>query len=115
MAKNDYFLLVYRVLAYLYECVKQGQRPDPEYLTHDTKHFPVNEIYWSYVITNLCQDGYMEGIQLVPILGRKEFGIKGMADIQITPKGIEYLQENSMMKKAAKVLKELQDLAPGLL
>lgn len=115
MAKDDYYVLAYRILAYLYECVKQGQQPDLDYLTYDTKQFPVNESYWNYVLANLLQEGYIEGVYLVPILGRNDKGIKGMQDIRITPKGIEYLQENSMMKKAGKVLKELKELVPGLL
>ncbi len=33
-------------------------------------------------------------------------------DMYITMKGIEYLQENSMMKKTYKILKELKDWIP---
>lgn len=28
MAKNDYFIVVYRILSYLYECFMTGERPD---------------------------------------------------------------------------------------
>ena len=36
MAKDDYFVLVYKILAYLYTILKEGRHPDPQknfYLT----------------------------------------------------------------------------------
>lgn len=30
MAKDDYFVLAYRILKYLYECFKAGERADTE-------------------------------------------------------------------------------------
>lgn len=60
MARNDCFVIAYRILAYLYACLKEGK--------------PVVRIE---------------------------------RRIMITPKGIEYLQENSAMEKAKRFLKEL--------
>lgn len=37
-----------------------------------------------------------------------------MSGPRITPKGIEYLQDNNMMKKAANFLKGVKDMTPGL-
>lgn len=45
MAKDDYFVLAYRVLAYLYECLKAGERPDMKYLSFGNRHFPIGESY----------------------------------------------------------------------
>lgn len=28
MAQNDYFVIVYRVLKYLYDCLKKGEKPE---------------------------------------------------------------------------------------
>ena len=33
MAQNDYFVIVYQVLKYLYECLKKGEKPEACYLT----------------------------------------------------------------------------------
>lgn len=113
MAKDDYHVLVYKILAYLYECLKQGEHPSMDYLSCDTKAFPVGESYWNYTLLHLLEDGYVEGFFSVPILGR-ERGIKGLENIQITPKGIEYLQDNSMMKKAGDFLRTLKETIPGI-
>lgn len=32
MAKDDYFVLVYKILAYLYTVLKEGRSPDPQML-----------------------------------------------------------------------------------
>ena len=36
MAQNDYFVIVYRVLKYLYDCLKKGEKPEAEYLVAST-------------------------------------------------------------------------------
>lgn len=33
MAQNDYFVIVYQVLKYLYECLKKGEKPEACHLT----------------------------------------------------------------------------------
>lgn len=36
------------------------------------------------------------------------------SDVRITLKGLEYLQENSMMKKVYNAVKGIKDITPGL-
>lgn len=76
MAKDDYHVIVYRILAYLYACVKSGEPVDMEYLTYGTKAFPVNESYWSYIITTLAESGYVRGVCFIPVLEQGGRGIK---------------------------------------
>ena len=114
MAKDDYHVIAYRILIYLYECLKKGIRPDLEYLQYNTKAFPVGESYWYYILSNLYQEGYLTGVILIPILGSAEKGVKLTGDIMITPAGIEYIQENGLMQKAKNFLKELKEIVPGL-
>ena len=33
MAKDDFHVIAYRILDYLYECMKKGESPEVEYLT----------------------------------------------------------------------------------
>lgn len=39
MAKDDYFVLAYKILAYLYECIKGKKKLDFSYLQPMTKDF----------------------------------------------------------------------------
>ena len=53
MAKDDYYVIVYQVLAYLYRQLKDGKPVDPDMLRHDSPLLKINESYWAYVIENL--------------------------------------------------------------
>jgi len=58
----------------------------------------------------MLQDaGYVEGVHYIKSMGMK--GIK-LTDVRITLKGLEYLEENSFMKKAANIAKGITDLIP---
>ena len=93
MAKDDYHVIAYRILAYLYECLKEGNYPDIKYISHDSEAVNINLNYWEYIIRHLYADGYIEGVFLGNVVGRKTPMIK-FEDLAITPLGIEYLQDN---------------------
>ena len=42
MAKDDYFVLVNKLLRYLYKCLKDNLQPDWNLMAANTKDFPVN-------------------------------------------------------------------------
>lgn len=98
MAKDDYFVLVNKFLRYLYKCLKQGVSPDWNLLAPNTKDFPVHEEYFIYMLTHLLADEYIEGIAECKRIGRP-VQFKETSGLKITPKGIEYLEENSTMKR----------------
>ena len=111
MAKDDYFVLVYRILAYLYYCVKEGVKPDMTYLTYNTEHFPICESYWEYIIENMFEDGLIKGVAIAKGLNKGIGRIK-IINLMITPKGIEYLRDNSNMEKAKEFLKSIKEIVP---
>ena len=47
MAKDDYFVIVYQILKYLYDCLKQGIKPDKEKLSYEFLNIPPS--YWEYI------------------------------------------------------------------
>ncbi|MFW5630377.1 hypothetical protein [Acetivibrio ethanolgignens] len=51
MAKDDYFVIVYRILNYLYECFKAGERPDMEMF--GPVALRINNGYWVNVMESL--------------------------------------------------------------
>lgn len=114
LAKNDYFVIAYRILAYLYACLKSGEQVSLEYLTYNTDDFPIGKDYWHYIFRHLYEDGYIEGVSLFPILGSDFKGVKLSPWARITPKGIEYFQDNSTFQKAKSFLKELKEFIPGM-
>ncbi len=113
MARDDYFVIVYKILTYLYECLKMGKNIDTyNILTAET--YGIEESYFNYIIIQLYEEGYIDGINIIPIIGAKQKGIKITSNVIIKPKGIEYLQENSILSKVKGMLKEIKDTIPGL-
>lgn len=103
MAKDDYFVIVYEVLKYLYTRLKQGKRPDVGQLT--ATFYLIPESYWGYIIASLVDEGYITGISLVQTVEGRQ--IDDMSGVAITPKGIQYLFDNRLFEKAKKTLKDI--------
>ena len=114
MSRDDYHVIVCRILVYLYSCLKNGEKPSLEYLKYNSEDFPVGKDYWQYIWSHIFNDGYIEGVELISIMGESMKAVKLTESVSITPKGIEYLQENTPMKKAMSFLKDLKETIPGL-
>lgn len=112
MSRDDYHVVVYLILSYLYECLKNGVRPDEAQIKHDAPNIAIPYTYWAYIIRRLFQDGYVEGVVLVGVLGSADKGVKLKDDFNITPKGIAYLNENSGMSKAKEFVKTAASFLP---
>ena len=112
MAKDDYFVLAYRILAYLYACLKNGEQPDMNYIS--ASELGINPNYWEYIMRHLYQDEFIEGLHVLNVACRATPQIKLTQAIMITPLGIEFLENNSTMAKAKIFLKTLKETIPGL-
>ena len=62
MARDDYHVIVYQILSYLYMQLKHGKDIDASLIRHDSKYLQINRKYWTYVIVNLLNEGYISGI-----------------------------------------------------
>ena len=110
MAKNNYFVLVYRILTYLYECFQTGEKAELDRFGPDA--LKISNGYWTNILESMAEDGLDKGVVMIPRLGGSPD--LRVTNIKITSAGIEYLQENSMMQKAKDFLKELKEIVPGL-
>lgn len=111
MAKDDYFVIVYKILAYLYMRLKSGEEIEAEMLMYDGALFQINKKYWLYILQNMINDGYITGLN--NIMAGEGYYVNGqLKDCQITPKGISYLCENSTIEKAKQFLKDLKEVTP---
>ncbi|WP_261806155.1 YjcQ family protein [Lapidilactobacillus luobeiensis] len=110
MAKDDFFYIAYKILAYVYECMKKGESVDPSVI--DPTTYRITYPYLISILEELTDEGYLKGIKFIPTKDEK-IPI-GLDKMKISIKGIEYLQENTMMKKALKTIKEVKDSIPGI-
>jgi len=104
MAKDDYFVIAYKLLTILYVSLKNGKTISNDQLKKLSEGIPFE--YWEYILKTLSEEGYIVGV--VPISSLSGESIK-INNIQITPKGIEYLQDNSKMQKVKDFLKETRN------
>jgi len=111
MAKDDYYVIVYKILAYLYSQLKKGKEIEPEFLLHDGELFKINYNYWVYIIVNMLDQGYIRGITNAKV-ANGHYIADQLKSVEITPKGIEYLCDNSLMEKAKSFLKDIKEITP---
>lgn len=113
MAKDDYHVIVYQILSYLYYCLKKDIKVNGKNLScEDSKYFDINKNYWSYIMINMFESGFITGIEITPVWGEEYPVISNLESCRITPKGIEYLCDNSFMEKAKQFLKDVKEITP---
>ena len=91
--------------------IKNGENTNPDFIKNDGFLFKINERYWNYIIVHLLKGGYIEGVNVTKAFGN-EVIISDIENCQITPKGIDYLCNNSLFEKAKCFLKEIKDITP---
>ena len=108
MAKDDFFVIVYAILKYLYDCLKQDRRVDFDVIRAESFSVPFN--YWCYILINMQERHLINGL-LIKVTKDGTL-IQNSGNVQITPDGIEYLFENTLIQKAKKTLKDIKDVIP---
>lgn len=104
----DNFKAVYRIFSEL-EKALDYERCDISRFDHE--QLGVSYMRWVRYIEMMQNAGYIDGAQIsVNIHGDYLFDGE---DMQITLKGLEYLQENSIMRKTYKIIKGIKDITPG--
>ena len=104
LAKNDYFVVMYRLMMYLYNCLKNDQQVDLSKITPE--YLGINARYFQYILINLVNDGYLMKDSTYEDMN----GLNITQDIMISPKGIAYLYENSTIAKVKRSIKGLSDI-----
>ncbi len=99
MAADDYHVIAYQILLYLYDCLKKGIDPDNKALEGYRNAHSINLRYWSRVIIDLQNKGYIEKANTFAINNVPWMGANITASTTITGDGIAYLVDNSLMQK----------------
>lgn len=104
MAKDDYDVIVFKILTYLYRKLKDGYEDDT-YLFPLTDDFPINRDYFISVFEDLEDKKYIKNLVITKAWGGDivSFNLSGL---KITGEGIAYLRDNSRMKKLINFVKE---------
>ena len=104
MPKDDYNVLVYVILSYLYDCLKKGKEVDMELIDPEALDIPYS--YWKMIFKNLDRQNLVEGIYV--LTDKEGTSVQVEEDeLEITPDGIEFLACNSTMRKVQDNLTKL--------
>lgn len=102
MANNDMEVIMYKILSYLYECMKAGKRPRMEDMCCSCQMFQIPISYWGAIMEELISRGLIIGFERIPT---KDTIIVQMGENPgISYEGRQFLVENSGMKRAASFL-----------
>ena len=105
----DNFKAVFRILSSL-EAQMDLPQANTEAFCADA--LGVSEERWKKYIEMMADVGYIRGVSV------REYADGGRRintdAIRITLKGLEYLQENSMMRKVHNALKGIKEITPGI-
>lgn len=102
MAKNDMEVIMYKILRYLYECMKTGKPPELTDIMWHCKLFDIPRAYWLAIMRELIAESYVDGLRFV---GAKDMEqVLQVGDIRITKKGRNFLRDESVVSKIKPVL-----------
>ena len=107
MSKDDMHVVMYKILKYLYECLKQGKEArDDKYCAG---RVGINEKYWTAIMLELIERDYVRGFKVA----RYDDSVSIIpAEPTITMLGVDFLLDNSMMKKAHDFIVDMKDFIP---
>ena len=101
----DNFKAVYRILSSLEE---QMDKSEVNVSKFDYEQLGITEERWTKYIEMMQDVGYIKGCNIYVNINDET--ICDTTDIKITLKGLEYLQENSIMQRIYKTAKGIKDI-----
>ena len=107
MALNDMYVVMYKIICYLYDCMKKGAAPD--LAAYDHRALMIPEAYWAKIMLELIDHGYVKGF----VTARSyDPPLITPTDPSVTLEGVAFAQENSMMAKARQFLVDVKASVP---
>ncbi|MCL2679907.1 MAG: YjcQ family protein [Coriobacteriia bacterium] len=99
MSADDFDVIVFKILEYLYACLKEGVSPNID-KARDVAG--CNKVYFAAVISSMLDDGYVGGVAI------KAWGgdVVNIDKVNITQAGAQYLSESGKMAKVRDFLGE---------
>lgn len=106
----DNFKAVYKILTEL-EKQMDSLHPDVDRFSHEA--LKISEARWAKYIEMMYDCGYIKGVEINEFV-EDDIPYYDCSDIKITLKGLEYLQENTIMRKIYRSAKGIKEITPGL-
>lgn len=115
MAKDDYDVIVFKILLYYYAVLKR--KILFEEITFDKVLSKSNicEEYFTEILLMMQEDGLIKNVIFKKAWGGDFILLSSLDEIKITSKGVDYLKNNSKMQKVKESVLDLVDLTSKLI
>ncbi len=115
MAKDDYNVLVYKILLYFYAILKRKIAYQDEAFDALISKSDISDEYLTDILHMMQDEGLIKGLTFINVWGGDCILTCGKEEIRITPSGIHYLEENSKMKKIGDTLTKTPGIVASLI
>ena len=99
MAQDDYDYIVFKILTYLYTCIKRQNSFDEDAFKSQIITAKVSEEYMTDILRLTQDEGYIEGLAFKKAWGNEYILINDLDNLRITSLGIRYLLDNEKMNR----------------
>lgn len=107
----DNFKIIYKILKFL-ESSLDADIVDYDQVSHTVLRISFSR--WEQLLIMMQDDGYVRGLVTSQSLDDSRRHIAEPVMPEITLKGIEYLTDNTIMRKVQREMKGIKDSIPGL-
>ena len=115
MAKDDYDVIVFKILTYLYAVLKGKEVFTKEKYDIAIGKKNINEQYLHRIYKLMSDEGLVEELAFTRAWGSVVIPLFDESDMMITAKGIHFLEENDKMKAAGRFLSDKADVIIALI
>lgn len=115
MAKDDYDVIVFKVLVYLYAVLKKKIVFDELTFSKAIKLENINDQYFNSILEMMSKEGLIDNVFFTKAWGNDLILLSDLKDMQITSEGIHYLKENDRMAKIKNFLIDNVELITSLI
>lgn len=114
MAKDDYDVIAYRILVYLYACFKHQIIYDEDAFREAVRKNVANDQHFYGILFLMQEENLIRGLLFKKAWGGDRLLLSDLREAEITADGIHYLKDNSTMKKIGDMMKEAGDMIATL-
>lgn len=114
MAKDDYYVIVFKILVYLYAVFRGKEAFRQERYDKAIGKKNINEEYLLRIYKMMSDEGYIEKLSFTRAWGSDLIPLFDESGLKITQKGIDHIETNDKMKTAGRYLAEKADTISNL-
>lgn len=107
----DNFKIIYRILKYLEQHLGE-ENLELDKISHEK--LGISFLRWEALLRMMQEEGYIKGLVYEQTMSESSPHVVTPIRPKITIRGLEYLTENSFMKKAENALKAFKEITPGI-